>query len=634
MKRTKLSATCRDWRLRFLELKAFQKKRGHCDVPRNWRENPDLARWAVIQRNMPGRLSDDQLETLCGLGFDFGVRQNHWLEMYFELVRYRRRYGHCDVPHYAPGHVQLSTWVHKQRKRFHQRRPRTYSQIPPDQKRRLDGLGFSWDPIRELWEKHFKALLEFKRANGHCRVPYNGPGDQELSHWVVLQRYTHKKGRLPEDRVERLNRVGFDWSPSKSFWNYMYQKLIEFHRAHGHCSVPTPSREHRQLGGWVKRNRQGFERLPRSQRLLLEKLGFGRNAFDQRFDAMFNRLLEFKKLHGHCSVPSHSYHCKSLARWVDRIRKIYRLGRLSRERIHRLDGVGFTWHPAASNWDERLSELAAFKQRHGHCRVGCSGKSGAKLESWCQHLRERRRKGRLTPAQVGQLSDLGFDFNPSISWNSMYRQMAAFHQEHGHCFVPRTSREHQRLYSWVGRNRRLFERLSPARKCLLEKLDVWKRPQRALSKRGLPNFEPMLKRFIEFKRRHGHCRVPSRTGEFRPLALWAIRARQLRAAGRLPDSQIQSLNHAGFVWNPRASRWEQRIKELGAFKKEHGHCRVTASSNAPAVLQNWRCSLLERKRLKTLLPEQIKQLADLGFTPWLLGSRPRNQPKSSSQRKN
>ena len=44
-------------------------------------------------------------------------------------------------------------------------------------------------------------------------------------------------------------------------------------------------------------------------------------------------------------------------------------GRLSRERVKRLEAVGVVWDTLDTAWEQRFRELAAFKARKRHCNV-------------------------------------------------------------------------------------------------------------------------------------------------------------------------------------------------------------------------------------------------------------------------
>ena len=62
-----------------------------------------------------------------------------------------------------------------------------------------------------------------------------------------------------------------------------------------------------------------------------------------RWDAMFDKLLRFKQLHGHCRVPRSYPEEKSLAQWVSHQRTMSRTNQLESSRKARLDSLGFVW---------------------------------------------------------------------------------------------------------------------------------------------------------------------------------------------------------------------------------------------------------------------------------------------------
>ena len=44
-------------------------------------------------------------------------------------------------------------------------------QLTEKQIRQLNNIGFIWDPTTFVWEKHFKALKQFKEKNGKHKWP-------------------------------------------------------------------------------------------------------------------------------------------------------------------------------------------------------------------------------------------------------------------------------------------------------------------------------------------------------------------------------------------------------------------------------------------------------------------------------
>jgi hypothetical protein len=63
-------------------------------------------------------------------------------------------------------------------------------------------------------------LAELKREFGHCNVPRS---NEQLSHWCDNQRQLFKNGKLSQDRIDKLNELGFTWVLKVHVdWNVRY----------------------------------------------------------------------------------------------------------------------------------------------------------------------------------------------------------------------------------------------------------------------------------------------------------------------------------------------------------------------------------------------------------------------------
>ncbi len=119
---------------RFVELKAFKAKYGHCRVPYEWPENPNLSRWVRRQRERRKKLSAETRRRLDALGFIWNHFEQLWEEGFTELVKFRKKYGHCRVPHEWSQNPRLSHWVARQR--------RIKKKLSKEQRKRLKQLKF------------------------------------------------------------------------------------------------------------------------------------------------------------------------------------------------------------------------------------------------------------------------------------------------------------------------------------------------------------------------------------------------------------------------------------------------------------------------------------------------------------
>ena len=120
-------------------------------------------------------------------------------------------------------------------------------------------------------------LQEYRKLNGHCRVPIRFKDDRRLGKWVQKLREKRtelsKKGEefesprknnkltsrtLTKERVQRLDDLGFEWrvktTPQVS-WDIRFRELIEFYQTYG----KWPSRKNDgSIGVWAHNQRNHY----------------------------------------------------------------------------------------------------------------------------------------------------------------------------------------------------------------------------------------------------------------------------------------------------------------------------------------------------------------------------------------
>jgi hypothetical protein len=76
-----------------------------------------------------------------------------------------------------------------------------------------------WDARFAKWLRYYNALLQFIQREGNPHVPANKHIETtpygevlDLSRWLSKQRLRYKSGELEQDRIDKLNQIGFDWS--------------------------------------------------------------------------------------------------------------------------------------------------------------------------------------------------------------------------------------------------------------------------------------------------------------------------------------------------------------------------------------------------------------------------------------
>jgi hypothetical protein len=425
------------WEARLLELLAFRAKHGHVNVPRGGADDTKLATWVQNQRRFVrlGTLREDRVQRLeqCGIvwaGAEERRREQHetWNRMLGALRAFKRTHGHVIVPRGWSVEPTLAGWL------ANQRFLRKKNELLPERERRLAEVDAAWyrhapaprpasktAPTRsraQAWDQAFAALEDYAGRHGNCGVPSRWSENPTLARWVVKQRLLRKRGLLSPQRVDRLSRLGFEWSGESRragargrLWEESLAALVEFRRTHGHSDVPADWREDRALALWAQRQRNEHRkgRLDPERARRLDALKFPWNArstrTQERIDAwerQFAELGAFAGKRGHVDVPAGG----ALARWVNDQRRAKQVGALSAERVRRLESIGMCWSLREKKWNLQFAKLHEYRRRHGHCNVPTA--PGTALSRWVSAQRTALKAGRLDPERRSRLDAIGF----------------------------------------------------------------------------------------------------------------------------------------------------------------------------------------------------------------------------------
>lgn len=144
--------------------------------------------------------------------------EKKWNQQLEELRDFKRKYGHCLVPHTFDENPHLARWVKRQRRQYKlllEGDPA--STMTQERVEILTREGFIWDSHEVVWMERYNQLVTFMSTHGHCRVPVQSSQFPQLPSWIKCQRRQHKlliKGKpssLTEERLRLLNNIGFSW---------------------------------------------------------------------------------------------------------------------------------------------------------------------------------------------------------------------------------------------------------------------------------------------------------------------------------------------------------------------------------------------------------------------------------------
>jgi hypothetical protein len=291
------------------------------------------------------------------------------------------------------------------------------------------------------WANKFKELSEYRQSKGQCLFPRQDKEYAELSMWVLSQRNEYRRRIIHQDslmtpeRIKALEGIGFVWNVQIIKWEDRLKDLADYRRIHGHCNVSQNYSENPKLGSWVSNQRKHYKaRVEGKQSPMtpfriqdLERLGFEWDFQSAAWEEHWSQLADYRKMNGHCYVPHNYPENTKLGKWVEKQRQDYRLylegkkSPMTPFRVQKLEHLSFEWDCFGAAWGNRLSELADYREIHGHCNVPQNYNGKCRRANWVDCQRKEYRaygKGKrsfITLPRIQALERMGFEWEPGIT---------------------------------------------------------------------------------------------------------------------------------------------------------------------------------------------------------------------------
>jgi len=274
-----------------------------------------------------------------------------------------------------------------------------------------------------------------------------------------------------------------------------------------------------------------------------------------------------------------------------------------------------------ARWQEGLSRLRAYD--HGgatpHTRAVADG---FRLGRWAAVQRERYWANRLPPEHITALQTVpGWDWGRTNTdrWTEGFTHLRSYLGEHGTTAVDTlTVHEGFELGGWVARRRSNYHQgtLSPTRVAALEALPGW------VWTRTEDRWPHGLKALRSYITKHGTARVPADTIHRRyRLGRWVAARRAQYQRGTLSPEQITTLQDLpGWVWDVKASRWDQGLRLLTAYAHRTGAPNPDSfyieAAEGNFTLGAWAMSRRKEYRLGVLSPDRVAALQAIPGWEW------------------
>ena len=178
-------------------------------------------------------------------------------------------------------------------------------------------------------------------------------------------------------------------------------ELVEYIKTSGSALVPS---SHPHLGTWIDTQRQTMKKGKLSEDRIhaLNSIGFVWDKLEYEWQERYKELVEYIEINGNALIPRNH---PTLGDWSSTVRTSQKRGKLSDERLHLLESIGFIWDQTEYEWQEKYEQLVQYAKESGNTLVLLSH---PELGPWVSDQRQTKRRGKLSNERIKLLDEIGF----------------------------------------------------------------------------------------------------------------------------------------------------------------------------------------------------------------------------------
>ena len=339
----------------------------------------------------------------------------------------------------------LGEWILTQRSAFKK------SELSKERIDKLNSIGMIWY-CKKSFRESFELAKIFYEKNGHLRIPstfktndgihYDEYG-YALGNWLALIRTKKKKGMLGNKEIAMLEDIGVEWSILKT-WDETYLLAVAYYRENGDLNIPRNyiTLDGYNLGEWLRFQKDKYSRGELGEReiILLEDLGIKwsvkKSIKNLTWLENYELLVKYYKKYGNTDVKrtfktfdgiTDDNDGYNLGMWVSRQRVKYKEGKLSQDKIDKMNSINFSWNDevVVKSWEEAYLMGKKYYDHYNHLNILTNFKTydgilydenGYNLGAWIYTQRNKFKNNELSIEKIDLLNKIGMIWNVSENY--------------------------------------------------------------------------------------------------------------------------------------------------------------------------------------------------------------------------
>ena len=192
------------WNDKYELLKEFINKNNRLPKSAEIYENEQIGYWIGTQKGLykQGKLSEEKVQKLKCLGIKFNSRLS-WNDKYELLKEFINKNNRLPIKNTIYKDIKLGDWLHTQKDLYRQ------GKLSEEKVKKLKCLNINiLINNNTIWNDKYELLKEFINKNNRLPKSAEIYKDIRLGNWLNNQKHFYKKGKLSEEKVQKLESLG------------------------------------------------------------------------------------------------------------------------------------------------------------------------------------------------------------------------------------------------------------------------------------------------------------------------------------------------------------------------------------------------------------------------------------------
>ena len=341
------------------------------------------------------------------------------------------------------------------------------------------------------------------------------------------------------------------------------------------------------------------------------------DTFANSWDFNFELLKEYAEKYHAFPDGNTSYEGVLIGKWANQQRALNNQGKLSKERVKKLNSICFPWNVNEASWQMYFEELKSITESLGHFPKKTEfGADKTNLYAWVTTQKNKYRNGTLEEDKAQKLIAIGCEITKGMAeyWQDNCDRLGEFVKQNGrfpNYADVKSDPELKVIYVWANSQRtaRYRGQLSEERIAMLDSIGfIWDKRE----EEWLNAFNRLRSYFKEF----GSLPNINEVFDGFKLGKWYLRQVVLYLAGNMPAHRVEQFKVAGIPLENIRQRRKNEVfmkyyDSYMEYLQKFGRHPASKDRYNDLDLVKWRCTQMQKKRQGKLTDELAELLMNI-----------------------